>query len=125
MRQLATIGSLALGLCLVGCGSSSTPGNGNGATPTATIVGAFRIEGGPAPGINRPLDGQITIHAGTTTGHVVATVTAVSGHFRATVPPGRYVAVGKSDGESGIPCTGSATALAGHTSHVTVTCDVP
>lgn len=90
-----------------------------------TIVGTFRIEGGPAPGINRPLSGQITIHAGSATGRIVGTATAVSGHFHSTVAPGRYVLVGTTNHVTGALCTADTTALAGHTAHVGVRCDVP
>jgi hypothetical protein len=130
MRQLATIGVLAIGLCLAGCSSSSAPATGNngGGTsvaPTATIIGTFRIQGGPAPGINRPLDGKITIHANSQTGQVVGSVIASKGRFRTTIAPGRYVFVGMSSRVGGVGCTASATALGGQTVHVNVRCDVP
>jgi hypothetical protein len=114
-------------LCAAGCASGSSGGDASGQPVKATVamVGTFRIQGGPAPGINRPLSGTITIHAGSATGKVVDTVTATSGHFHATVAPGRYVLVGTTAHLTGAMCTTDATAIAGHTVHVGVNCDVP
>jgi hypothetical protein len=129
--NLAALGVIAL-VAAAGCGASGSSGGGTGSTAsgqptkaTVTIHGTFRIQGGPYPGINRPLSGQITIHAGSETGRVVGTVDAVAGHFHATVAPGRYVLVGKDSGGSDLLCTADTTALAGHIAHAPVRCDVP
>jgi hypothetical protein len=121
--KIAALGLIALSAA--GCGSGGSTANGQPAKATVTIRGTFRIQGGPFPGINRPLSGLITIHAGSETGKVVGTVNAVDGHFQTTVAPGRYVVVGKDSGSADLLCTVDTTALAGHIAHAPVRCDVP
>jgi ABC-type Fe3+-hydroxamate transport system substrate-binding protein len=125
MQRRLILGILAASVAMAaaGCGTSSAAPS---QSSTATIAGTFRIEGGPYPGINRPLSGEITIHTGSATGRVVARVDAVAGRFQVKVPPGRYVAVGQSERVGGIGCQSSVgTASANHTVHLAVSCDVP
>ena len=73
----------ALGLGLGGCASNTASAitTGGPTNATTTIVGTFRIQGGPYPGINRPLNGPIEIRANTATGRIVARTTAEHGKF--------------------------------------------
>ena len=128
MRHHVLLGLTTLALLAAGCGhSQSTPGDLTGGHRDATIAGRFRIVGGPAPGINRPLSGRIEVHAGTATGKVVAvTSTTSSGVFSVSVPAGRYVLVGLTGHSTGAACTsGLPTPVAGQTARATVQCDVP
>jgi hypothetical protein len=123
MQRQLILGMVSLALAAAGCGASAAAASQNS---TATIAGTFRIEGGPYPGINRPLSGEIAIHQGSETGAIVARVNAVAGRFQAKLPPGRYVAVGQSERVGGVGCVSTVTtASAGQTAHVAVSCDVP
>jgi hypothetical protein len=127
MMRLAILGVAAVAVCAAGCSSTPATAISPPAKATVNVVGTYRIQGGPAPGINRPLSGTIVIHANSETGKVVETVTAVKGHFTTTVAPGRYVAVGTTGSGASVICTSglAATATAGHTLHLNVRCDVP
>jgi hypothetical protein len=123
MQRQLILSVLALAVAATACGTSSAATSPKSA---ATIAGTFRIEGGPYPGINRPLSGEIEIHSGTLSGAVVARVDAVDGRFTVKVPPGTYVAVGQSARVGGVGCVASPrTVTADQTVHVTVSCDVP
>jgi hypothetical protein len=123
MQRHQVLSLLALAVVAAGCGTSSAASS---PSSTATIAGTFRIEGGPYPGINRPLSGEIAIHRGSQSGPVVVRVDAVAGRFQVKVSPGRYVAVGQSARVGGIGCVSTARSVsADQTVHVTVSCDVP
>jgi hypothetical protein len=123
------LGLAALALLAAGCGhSQSSPGNPTGGHGDGTIAGRFRIVGGPAPGIDRPLSGRIDVHAGAATGKVVAvTSTTSSGAFSVSVSAGRYVLVGLTGHSTGASCTSGlpTTVAAGQTARAIVQCDVP
>jgi hypothetical protein len=127
MRIRLSLGVVALAVCLAGCSSSTSAPSSRSQASDGTIIGSFRIVGGPSPGINNPLSGTIEIHLMSATGRVIATTTAVSGHFRVAVPPGDYVATGTSARQSGVPCTSDSRTdvRAKATAHLTVSCDVP
>jgi hypothetical protein len=123
MQRQLILGLVSLALAAAGCGANAAAASQNS---TATIAGTFRIEGGPYPGINRPLSGEIAIHRGGESGPIVARVDAVAGRFQVKLPPGRYIAVGQSARVGGIGCVSTvATATADQTARVAVTCDVP
>src|SRR5665213_2944109 len=71
------------------------------ADPTGTIVGQYRVAGGPAPGINRPEPGTIWAYAGRidmsqlmraeSIGHVQ---TDSTGKFTLRLKPGEYTLLG-------------------------------
>jgi hypothetical protein len=128
MRLHLSLPAAALALCLAGCATTAAASDhGSTASSQATIVGTFRIIGGPYPGINRPLSGVIKIHVGSESGRVVAVTTAKAGHFTVAVPPGQYVAVGTSGSQSSLICTSgeAKTVHAQKTSRFAVSCDVP
>jgi hypothetical protein len=139
MTTHRTIAAALLGLALTGCaGTAQASQNGHSAgantstttaATTATVVGRFRIVGGPYPGINRATSGHIQIRANTAKGKIVDTVAAPNGRFSASLPAGTYVFVGRANGmgTGGQGCTtGQAIALrAGATAKITVRCDVP
>jgi hypothetical protein len=97
--------------------------------PATGVIGRFRIVGGPYPGENRPLDGVIEVHRGSTTGALVERVPTSHGRFDVSLATGRYVFVGRSAGltSGGQGCTtGRAIHVTkGQAVHVTVQCDVP
>jgi hypothetical protein len=116
------------GLCLAACAANAAaPSHPPPNKADGTIVGTFRIQGGPYPGINRPLSGRIEIHLGSESGRVVATTTAKAGHFTVAVPTGRYVAVGRTGSGSSLLCSSgeAKTVHATKTVNVAVYCDVP
>jgi hypothetical protein len=127
MKRLAILSLAAFAVCAAGCGDSPATASTQPAKATVDVVGTYRIQGGPAPGINRPLSGTIVIHSGSETGKIVDTVTATNGHFHATVAPGSYVAVGTTGSGAHLICTSGLPAKAkpGHTLHLNVRCDVP
>jgi hypothetical protein len=127
MKRLAILSLAAFAVCAAGCGDTPATASSQPAKATVNVVGTYRIQGGPAPGINRPLSGTIVIHVNSETGKIVDTVTAVKGHFTATVAPGRYVAVGTTGSGASLICSSglATTATAGHTLHLNVRCDVP
>jgi hypothetical protein len=128
MRLQQSVLAVTAGLCLAACAASAaTPNHPPPNQADGTIVGTFRIQGGPYPGINRPLSGKIEIHAGSESGRVVATTTAKAGHFIVTVPAGQYVAVGRTGSGSSLLCTSgeAKTVHATKTVHIAVECDVP
>jgi hypothetical protein len=128
MRLQQSVLVATAGLCLAACAANAaTPNHPPPNKPDGSIIGTFRIQGGPYPGINRPLSGTIEIHVGSETGQVVATTTAKAGHFTVAVPAGRYVAVGRTGSGSSLLCTsGEAKAVhATKTVHLAVYCDVP
>jgi hypothetical protein len=99
-----------------------------------TIIGAFRIVGGPAQvdgsTPHHPLRGTMTVHSHKATGQVVATTKVPrSGRFRIDVAPGRYVLVGKTPQITGpgggCPAFHPVTVAAGQTVHIHVFCEVP
>lgn len=139
-RQHAIVLALACVSGLAGCqskkvittsGNAAPPGTSRtGAIAPGTIVGSFRMVGGPAPGTSRPLHGGITVHVGSATGTVVGkVVVGPSGWFSVNVlPDRRYILVGKSPQMSGRPAGCPAfhpvTVSPGDTVHVRVVCEV-
>jgi hypothetical protein len=132
-----------LGLALTGCAGTAQASQGGSsdgagqsaasstasATTSATVVGRFRIVGGPYPGINRATSGHIQIRANTAKGKIVDTAAAPNGRFSASLRAGKYVFIGRANGmgTGGQGCTtGQAVTLrAGATTKITVQCDVP
>jgi hypothetical protein len=141
MRNHTAIAAALLGLALTGCagtarasqGNSKAGGGGSTATniprTTATVVGRFRIVGGPYPGINRATSGHIQIRANTANGKIVDTATATSGRFSASLPAGTYVFVGRANGmgsgDQGCTTDQPVSLRADQTKKITVQCDVP
>jgi hypothetical protein len=102
--------------------------------PHGTIVGAFRIVGGPmqlnGSTPNRPLRGTMAAHLHTANGKVVATtVVPPSGRFSLDIAPGRYLLIGSTPQVHGrgpgCPASHPMTVAAGQTVRLHVDCDVP
>ena len=64
---------------------------------TGTIIGTLRLVGGPAPGVDRSVPGDITVTSTGADDTVSAqSMTDANGHFFVGVPPGRYLLTGTS-----------------------------
>jgi hypothetical protein len=107
-----------------GCGSS---GKGH-RTPSTPVTGTFHEVGGPAPGVDIPLAGDITVYSGTSASGIQVTVlhTDAKGHFHVDLNPGTFFFVGRSPIVSGASCTSSGpVVLTSAPASVAVTCSVP
>ena len=104
---------------LVGC-SASTP-------TTGTLTGHLRQVGGPAPGVNRPVPGTVTISGGSAT---KALPVGDDGSYTVDVPPGTYTVVGHSpttltgDQQQDCPAPSAATVTAGTTTTADAICSI-
>lgn len=111
-------------LALTGCSDSDSSPKSD---PTrqvdqaVRVAGTFRINGGPAPGIDEPLSGTVTFD-----GPVTEDVGAVSGTFTVGVPPGEYTVTGQPKGHfAAATCPAAAiTVTEEQTSPVEVMCFV-
>jgi hypothetical protein len=89
------------------CTSSSQGCSGdNCPAKLIKVTGVLREIGGPPPGIDKPLAGEIVVHKGaSSTGPEVGRVSADStGRFVVRVPPGTYFFVG-TPRHVGITCS--------------------
>src|SRR6266496_5341695 len=88
--------SLVVVLAVV-AGCNSRGGHG-GPGPSTPVSGTFHEVGGPAPGIDVPLVGDITVYSGTSASGVQVTVlhTNAKGHFSVDLAPGTFFFVGRS-----------------------------
>lgn len=100
LALLVLVGALALSACQHTVAMTQRPLTtcGNcGDRNAANVLGTFRMVGGPAPGISRPLSGTIAIHKNNRNGRIVKTVHAAGrGMFATFLPTGRYWLVGTS-----------------------------
>jgi hypothetical protein len=94
--------------------------------PTGTVEGTFREVGGPAPGLNVALDGQIVVHLPGDSNAITAGGRATRGRFLLSVPPGRWVIDGTSTTVPGAVCssTNAVTVTAEETTHAAVFCQI-
>ena len=126
MRRLDMAAALSLValFALTGCsddGSSPDPAPTGQADAGFSVTGTFRVSGGPAPGIDKPLGGTVTFG-----GPVSEEVSAGNGTFAVTLPPGKYIVTGHPDGHfAAATCPSFAAIVVGEqTSPVEVTCVV-
>lgn len=91
--------ALLLGVLFVAALSSCSEADGKEAKPSAPntvavdVTGTFRVTGGPAPGIDKPLGGTVTFD-----GPVSEQVSAQDGTFTVGLPPGQYAVTGQPNG---------------------------
>jgi hypothetical protein len=91
------------------------------------VTGTFREVGGPLPGVDRPLVGDITVYSGASTNGPQVTVahTDANGRFRVVLNPGTFFFVGRSSLVGGVPCTsGGPVTLTTAAASVFVTCHI-
>src|SRR6266508_439699 len=102
----ATTCVFSLGALIAGVVGCSSGGHG-GPTPSTPVTGTFRMVGGPAPGIVRPLVGDVTVYSGTSASglQVMVLHTDAKGQFHVDLAPGTFFFVGRSPDISGVPCT--------------------
>lgn len=94
-----------------------------------SATGRLLLTGGPWPGVTKPVPGAVsfTSASGTTS----TTSTAPNGEFSLVLPPGRYLASGRSPNvhvngrEDPCRATARVTVAPGETSSVDVVCTVP
>jgi hypothetical protein len=117
---------------VAGCTSGSRPSHVDSTQSSSaslgTVSGEFLEIGGPSPGVQQGLAGDIVFHLGSPTGHVVGSAVASSrGGFQATLPAGRYIVVGASPSLSDANCGGTSPVVvrAGATVHIQVVCPIP
>jgi hypothetical protein len=112
---------------LVGCTSAARQSEG-------TVSGTLRLVGGPAPGVEKPAPGTVSVFATSdlagkpvataqalTSGKFVVRLSAGTYYLAATSPRFRIQPVPKTP-----PCRGSRTAVvkSGHTTRVDVICSM-
>jgi hypothetical protein len=131
-RGAVCIAAVAVG-ALSGCHAHTetvvTGHHSNGAIPTTTgrITGTLRIVGGPYPGLNHAVAGNVVATpVGSTSGAAAAHTTATKQGFAFALPPGRYRLSGGSIGGT-TPCQdrGIVTVTRDQTTHANIVCDVP
>jgi hypothetical protein len=97
---------------------------------TAEVIGSFTRVGGSPAASPLALSGDIEVHLNTRTGPVIEHTQAVDGHFDLVVPAGhRYAFTGMSpviNGGRGPGCASfrATSAVAGHTVHVAIDCEI-
>jgi hypothetical protein len=112
---------------VVGCTSTSHKAEG-------TVTGTLRLVGGPAPGVNRPAPGTVSVFASSDlAGRPVATVQAsTSGMFVVRLSAGTYYLAASSPrfhidpAPKTSPCRGDKAAVveSGGSTHVDVICSM-
>jgi hypothetical protein len=96
--------------------------------PSTPVTGTFREVGGPAPGIDRPLAGEILVYEGASSRgtQVNAAHSDASGRFRLVLGPGTFFFVGRSPSVAGALCTSDGpVTLSTAPRSVAVTCSIP
>ncbi len=91
---------------------------GRNHAPDGTVVGEYRLVGGPAPGVNEPYPGTIWAYTGSigwarakdarAFAHVS---TDAAGRFSMSLPPGRYTLLGAGGGSLDSSGCGSPTVV--------------
>ena len=86
-QRQVMIAVLILGLAAGGCTARS-----HGTAAQGTVTGTIRLVGGPAPGVNEPAPGTVSVFTSAgLTGKAVATAQAgTSGSFTVNLSPGTY-----------------------------------
>jgi hypothetical protein len=123
LQFLVPFGVSVLLAVVVGC--SSHRRNGGGAS--TPVAGTFREVGGPSPGIDRPIAGDITVYLGTSASGAQVTVihTDAKGQFHVVLAPGTFFFVGRSPDVGGVPCTSAGpVTLTSAPASVVVTCQI-
>jgi hypothetical protein len=92
------------------------------------VTGSFREVGGPAPGIDQPLQGTITVYE-TSSGKIVEVgqvMSDSSGNFEINLGPGTFDFVGKTSAVSGVRCKNTKPlTLTWKPATVALACSVP
>lgn len=121
-KILAGTATVGLLVSLLATGCQISPGSGAPPASIGTVSGVLNETGGPPPGVNQPVGGEIQL---TGSARTFSTTAGKSGNFSLAVPPGTYTVQGRPDGwgGSGFPCTGqSVVVTAGQSVTTTVSC---
>jgi hypothetical protein len=124
MTRLTALGALIVLVGTAGCASAA---HGHRPAPSTPVTGTFHLVGGPAPGIDRPLVGKITVYSGADAHGTQVTVvpTDAHGRFAVELAPGTFFFVGRSADVGGVPCTSRGpVTLTRAPASVVVTCQV-
>ena len=87
------LGAAVLLAVLTGCsveGADLTPSPQPTPAATGSVAGTFRVNGGPYPGVDKPLSGTVTFD-----GRGTEEVTTPDGTFNLELPPGTYTVTGQ------------------------------
>ena len=122
----ALTAAAAVVLALAACGGEAGPSG---------VEGVLRRVGGPAPGVDRPTAGTVTVYpdAGEGDGQLIVELTGVepvarfgtdsTGEFRVDVPPGTYLLTAVF--VQGYPCLAQRVEVeAGQYPDITITCPI-
>jgi hypothetical protein len=127
-RAAITMTVLVCSAAMSGCGSHHASGS---------VVGDYRVVGGPAPGVDHPLRGVIWAYRGRVTWDQSSHSTAVAhvrtdagGRFDLRLPVGEFTLIGSQGASESLPPSGCGSPLVVHvhaskSQTVHLVCSVP